>query len=89
MQSLRQRLPEFSHDALNGALHVLDQADNKMRAHRSGGTLRELIGHVLGVMAPHLQLHRFTSKLFVALLGFRRNRAQQVVVLSVMGMLLS
>ena len=30
LQSLRQRLPDqFSRDALDGALHVLDQADNK------------------------------------------------------------
>jgi Predicted pPIWI-associating nuclease len=53
LQSLRHRLPDqFSHDALNGALHVLGQADNKMRAHQFASTLRELIGHVLGVLAP-------------------------------------
>jgi hypothetical protein len=32
---LRERLPDqFSQDALNGALHVLGQPDNKMRAHQ-------------------------------------------------------
>jgi hypothetical protein len=59
LQSLRQRLPDqFSNDALNGALHVLGQADNKMRAHQFAGTLRELIGHVLGVMAPTAEVMR-------------------------------
>ncbi len=59
LQSLRQRLPDqFSHDALDGALHVLSQADNKMRAHQFAGTLRELIGHVLGVMAPTAEVVR-------------------------------
>lgn len=59
LQSLRLRLPDqFSHDALNGALDVLRQADNKMRAHQFAGTLRELIGHVLGVMAPMAEVMR-------------------------------
>jgi len=53
LQSLRSRLPdEFSRDALNSALQVLDQPENKMRAHQFAGTLRELIAHILSVMAP-------------------------------------
>jgi hypothetical protein len=56
---LCERLPDqFSQDALNGALHVLGQADNKMRAHQFAGTLRELIAHVLGVMAPTPEVMR-------------------------------
>lgn len=59
LQSLRQRLPDqFSHDALNGAVHVLGQVDNKMRAQQFAVTLRELIGHVLGVMAPTAEVIR-------------------------------
>jgi hypothetical protein len=59
LQSLRERLPDqFSQDALNGAVHVLEQADNKMRAHQFAGTLRELIGHVLSVMAPTSEVIR-------------------------------
>jgi hypothetical protein len=50
---LRERLPDqFSQDALNDALHVLGQADNKMRAHQFAGTLREFIAHILAVLAP-------------------------------------
>jgi Predicted pPIWI-associating nuclease len=59
LQRLRQRLPDqFSQDALNGALQVLRQTDNKMRAHQFAGTLRELTGHVLGVMAPTAEVSR-------------------------------
>ena len=59
LRRLRERLPDqFSQDALNGALHVLGQADNKMRAHQFAGTLRELIAHVLSVMAPTPEVMR-------------------------------
>jgi Predicted pPIWI-associating nuclease len=58
LQSLRRRLPDqFSHEALDGALHVLAHADNKMRA-QFAATQRELIGHVLGVMAPTADVMR-------------------------------
>ena len=56
---LRDLLPDqFSQGALNGALHVLGQADNKMRAHQFARTLRELIAHVLSVIAPTSEVIR-------------------------------
>jgi Predicted pPIWI-associating nuclease len=62
LQSLGHRLPDqFSHDLLNGALHVLGQADNKMRAHQFAATLRELIGQVLKIMAPTAKMAVDTS----------------------------
>jgi hypothetical protein len=59
LQSIHERLPDrFSHTMLDGALHVLGQADNPMRAHQFAGTLRELIAHVLEVKAPAAEVVR-------------------------------
>lgn len=56
---LRSRLPDkFSHDLLDTALHVLPQTENKLRAHQFASSLRELIGHVLEIMAPDKDVMR-------------------------------
>jgi hypothetical protein len=53
IEALRARLPDqFSRDALEGSLAVLNQADNKMRAHQFASTQRELFAHVLDTLAP-------------------------------------
>lgn len=50
---LRNRLPDVhSFAMLDGALKVLGQVDNPMRAHQFASTQRELIAHVLALLAP-------------------------------------
>jgi Predicted pPIWI-associating nuclease len=56
---LRDRLPDdFSHTMLDGALHVLQQVQNPMRAQQFAATLRELITHVLQTLAPDAEVMR-------------------------------
>ncbi|MHC2664589.1 hypothetical protein ACMA5K_33885 [Bradyrhizobium diazoefficiens] len=56
---LRGRLPdEFSRTMLDGALQVLQQEQNPMRAQQFAATLRELITHVLQTLAPDAEVMR-------------------------------
>jgi hypothetical protein len=56
---LKGRLPdEFSRTMLEGALHVLRQHQNPMRAQQFAATLRELITHVLQSLAPDADVAR-------------------------------
>lgn len=59
LQRLRQRLPDkFSRDMLDGALQVLGQPGNKMRAHQFATTLREMFSHVLELLSPDADVMR-------------------------------
>jgi hypothetical protein len=59
LNNLRRRLPDdFSHKMLDGALKALGQTDNPVRAHQFAATHRELMDHVLGLMAPTADVMR-------------------------------
>jgi hypothetical protein len=59
IDKLRSRLPDdHSLKMLDGALKVLEQADNPMRAQQFASTQRELIAHVLEVLAPTADVMR-------------------------------
>jgi len=59
VEALRARLPDqFSQNCLMGALHVLTQPENPMRAHQFAATLRQLMDHVLALMGPDADVMR-------------------------------
>lgn len=59
VDKIRSRLPDsFSRRQLDGALVVLTQKNNPARASQSAGSFRELIAHVLELMAPDVDVTR-------------------------------
>jgi hypothetical protein len=59
LESLRRRLPDdFSRKMLDGALKALGKADDPVGAHQFAATMRELMDHVLEVMAPTADVMR-------------------------------
>lgn len=59
LNSLRRHLPDdFSNKMFDGALKALGQADNPVRAHQFAATHRELMDHVLELMAPTADVMR-------------------------------
>jgi hypothetical protein len=59
LDSVRRRLPDdFSRKMFDGALKALGQADNPVRAHQFAATQRELMAHVLEVIAPTADVMR-------------------------------
>jgi hypothetical protein len=58
MNRVRGLPDDFSRNMLDGALKALGHADNPVRAHQFAVTLRELMDHVLEVMAPTADVAR-------------------------------
>jgi len=59
VKELKSRLPDkFSQKMLDGALHVLQNDQNPMRAQQFAATSRELITHVLQTLAPDADVSR-------------------------------